>query len=107
MSVRVADPTVLANFEANLRDDNHSVSSKRITESASTGDYAFQFETNVVIRARTKEAYQQALAARDATSPATVSSQAEGAAFDAKDTTDSATENPASEVTDLQNEESP
>ncbi|MCA9199868.1 MAG: hypothetical protein KDA87_20150 [Planctomycetales bacterium] len=107
MSVRVADPTVLANFEANLRDDHHSVSSKRITESASTGDYAFQFETNVVIRARTKEAYQQALAVRDAMSATTDSLQAEVPTLDPKNPIDSATENPASEVTDLQNEESP
>ncbi len=49
MSLKVRDPSVLAETEEGLRDDQHQVSSQRISQ-ADSGAYACQFETTVVVR---------------------------------------------------------
>jgi Tfp pilus assembly PilM family ATPase len=65
MSVRVADPETLDQLEANLRDEFHQVSSKRISQSEGQQDFPYQFETSVLVQPHPVESPPDSEAATD------------------------------------------
>ena len=65
MSVRVADPGTLDKLEANLRDNFHQVSSKRISQSEGQQNFPFQFETSIFVQPHPVETTPDSEAAAD------------------------------------------
>lgn len=61
MQLRVKSPSVVTMMEANLRDEYHSVKSKRVSEVAGAEQFPWQLDTTILVSPRPPEAYTQHL----------------------------------------------
>ncbi|MEM7312082.1 MAG: hypothetical protein AAF497_02910 [Planctomycetota bacterium] len=61
LTVRASDPTVINQMENLLRDEHHSIDSKRVTES-SGDEFRWNFEAVVEVKRRSPDEYREAIA---------------------------------------------
>jgi hypothetical protein len=62
LQVRVRDPAVVSMMEANLRDEHHSIRSKRVSELSGEDDFGWRFDASILVGPRQPEAYRRFLA---------------------------------------------
>ncbi len=62
LQVRVRDPAVVSMMEANLRDEYHSIRSKRVSELSGQDDFGWQFDASILVSPRQADAYRSFLA---------------------------------------------
>ena len=58
LQVRVRDPVVVSMMEANLRDEHHSIRSKRVSELTNEEDFGWQFDASILVSPRPPDAYR-------------------------------------------------
>lgn len=59
LAVFVRDPEVITQMEDQLRDEYHEVRNTDVSEQSSTGDYPWQFDTQITLRPRETKEYRQ------------------------------------------------
>lgn len=61
LQVRVRDPAIVSMMEANLRDEYHSIRSKRVSEVASEDDFGWQLDASILVSPRPPDTYRRFL----------------------------------------------